>query len=189
MLKRLCVLDRDGTIITDRYFLANPEGVELLPGAAAAIRRLNEAGWAVAIATNQSGVGRGYYTLAQMHATNARTVEVLAREGARVDTVEYCPHHPLAGHPLWRRICSCRKPAPGQAISAAWHSGATLTGLVVVGDRMQDVETGLRLGGFGVLVRTGYGEDHRIVAEHRKVQPSAIVPALPDAVEWILANR
>src|ERR1043166_9261130 len=109
-MRRLCVLDRDGTIITDRAFLARPEGVQLRPGAAGAIRRLNEAGWIVAICTNQSGVGRGYYSLGMMHATNARVVEVLAKEGARIDDVDYCPLPPRAGDPLPRRICDCRKP-------------------------------------------------------------------------------
>lgn len=187
-MPKLCVLDRDGTIITDRHFLANPDGVELLPGAAAAIRRLNEAGWIVAICTNQSGVGRGYYTLRQMHATNARVVEVLAKEGARIDDVEYCPHHPLAGDPVLRRVCACRKPGVGQVVAAARKTGGSLTGVVVVGDRLQDVYAGLNLGGFGVLVRTGYGEQHRMLAEHRLRKPSAIVPALPDAVDWILKN-
>ncbi len=187
-MKKLCVLDRDGTIITDRHFLARPEGVQLLPGAAGAIRRLNGAGWLVAIATNQSGVGRGYYSLEMMHATNARVVEVLAREGARIDDVEYCPHHPLAGDPVFRRVCDCRKPRTGQVVAAARKTDGSLTGVVVVGDRLQDVYAGMNLGGFGVLVRTGYGEEHRILAESRRVKPSAIVPALPEAVDWILKN-
>jgi len=182
------VLDRDGTIITDRHFLATPEGVRLLPGAAGAIKRLNDAGWAVAIATNQSGVGRGYYSLEMMHATNARVVEVLAKEGARIDDVEYCPHHPQAGDPVFRRICDCRKPKTGQIVAAARKIDGSLTGVVVVGDRLQDVYAGMNLGGFGVLVRTGYGEEHRILAEHRLIKPSAIVPALPEAVDWILKN-
>ena len=187
-MRRLALLDRDGTIIVEKKFLADPEGVELVPGAAAAIRRLNDAGWLVAIVTNQSGVGRGYYTLPQMHATNARVVEVLARAGARIDTVEFCPHHPLAGDPVLRRVCDCRKPRPGQAFAAACHLGASVTGSVTVGDRLVDVNLGRGLGAFGVLVLTGYGRAHRMRCTRERVTPSAIVPALPEAVDWMLAQ-
>ena len=187
-MRRMALLDRDGTIIVEKKFLADPDGVELVPGAAAAIRRLNDAGWLVAIVTNQSGVGRGYYTLPQMHATNARVVEVLANAGARIDTVEFCPHHPLAGDPVLRRVCDCRKPRPGQAFAAARHLNAGLTGCVAIGDRLVDVRLGLGLGGHGVLVLTGYGEAHRRLCARQRVTPSAIVPSLPEAVEWMLAR-
>lgn len=180
------MLDRDGTVIVEKPFLADPAGVELIPGAAAAIRRLNEAGWAVAIATNQSGVGIGRYMIPPMLATNARVEELLAREGARLDAVEWCPHHPRAGHPLYRRVCGCRKPAIGMAVSAARKTGAWLTGCVVVGDRLVDVEMGLRLGGCGVLVLTGHGSKNRLLAERRGITPSATVPSLLEAVDWIL---
>jgi D-glycero-D-manno-heptose 1,7-bisphosphate phosphatase len=182
------MLDRDGTIIVEKPFLADPAGVELIPGAAAAIRRLNDAGWVVSIVTNQSGIGIGRYSFSQMHATNARVVELLAREGARLDTVEFCPHHPQAGHPLLRRVCGCRKPAIGMAVSAARRTGAWLTGCAVVGDRTVDIEMALRLGGAGIMVLTGYGERHRLLAERRRLTPSAIVPALPDAVDWLLTR-
>ncbi len=186
MMRRMALLDRDGTIIVEKRFLADPAGVELIPGAAAAIRRLHDAGWAVSIVTNQSGVGIGQYMLPEMHATNARVVELLAREGAVLDSVEYCPHHPQAGHPLYRRRCDCRKPRPGMGFSAARKTASTLTGCAVIGDRLVDVEMGLRLGGCGVLVLTGYGARHRLLAERRRVTPSATVPSLSEAVDWIL---
>lgn len=184
----MVLLDRDGTINVEKGFLADPEKVELVPGAAAAIRKLNTAGWAVAIVTNQSGVGRGLYTLPAMHATNARVVEMLAAQGARVDVVEACPHHPDAGHPLLRRVCPCRKPRPGMAVRASRALGATLTGCVVIGDRLADIRMGLELGGKGILVLTGYGEQHRRLATRARVVPSAIVPHLPAAVDWLLGG-
>jgi D-glycero-D-manno-heptose 1,7-bisphosphate phosphatase len=188
-MKHLALLDRDGTIIAEKKFLADPAGVRLIPGAARAIRKLNDAGWAVAIVTNQSGVGRGYYTLDAMHATNARVVELLARKGARVDAVEYCPHHPQAEVARYRRRCRCRKPGTGQALKAARRLGATLTGCGVIGDRLVDVEMGLRLGGSGVLVLTGLGREHRRLAAEEGVKPTAVVRDLPAAVRWILRNE
>jgi D-glycero-D-manno-heptose 1,7-bisphosphate phosphatase len=184
--KRIVLLDRDGTVIVEKSFLGDPRGVELIPGAARAIRRLKKAGWAVAIVTNQSGVGRGHYTLAQMKATNARTLEVLRRAGARVDSLEYCPHHPEAELPRYRRVCSCRKPGPGMARRAARKAGATLTGCVSVGDRLVDVKLGQNLGGKGVLVLTGYGRKHRVLAKKEGVRPDRIARSLPHAIDWIL---
>ena len=187
-MSRLCLLDRDGTIIVEKRFLSDRDRVELVPGAAAAIRRLNDAGWAVAIVTNQSGVGRGYYRLPDMHAVNARTVEMLAAGGARVDVLEYCPHHPESGIPWLKRVCDCRKPRPGQAIRAARRLGVTLTGCVAVGDRISDVRLGQRLKGFGVLVLTGYGEANLSKLARARVHPDAIVAGLPEAVDWMLAS-
>lgn len=182
-MKRLALLDRDGTIIVDRGFLSDPAGVELLPGAADAIRQLNATGWAVAIATNQSGVGRGLYSLEAMHATNARVVEILGREEARIDAVEFCPHHPEAS-----QACDCRKPATGMARTAAEKLGVSLAGAVVIGDRLADVKMGLAIGGAGVLVLTGLGVENRGLAAAEGVTPSAIVPDLGGAVEWLLAR-
>jgi D-glycero-D-manno-heptose 1,7-bisphosphate phosphatase len=187
-MTRLALLDRDGTIIVEKRFLSDRERVELIPGAAEAIRRLNAAGWAVAIVTNQSGVGRGFYRLSDMHAVNARVVERLAGEGARVDVVEYCPHHPAGGIPWLRRRCNCRKPAPGQAIRAARRLGVSLTGCAAVGDRLSDVELGLRLGGRGILVLTGDGAAHRLRLARARITPSAVVPSLSEAVDRLLAG-
>lgn len=187
-MKRLALFDRDGTLNVEEGFLADPDRVVLIPGVGRALKRLNDAGWAVAIVTNQSGIGRGYYTFGQMHATNAKVVELLAREGARVDTVEWCPHHPQAGLPHLRRVCDCRKPRPGQAFAAASHLGLSVTGCVCVGDRIVDVQLAQRLGGRGILVLTGYGQKHRIVCERRRVWPDAVVPSAVEAVDWILTK-
>lgn len=187
-MRRLALLDRDGTIIAEKHFLADPDGVHLIPGAADAIIRLNRAGWAVAIVTNQSGVGRGYYTLGQMHAVNARTLELLRAAGATIDALEWCPHHPLAGLPHLRRVCACRKPGPGQAFAAAYKLGLSVTGCVAVGDRISDVLLGQRLGGKGILVATGYGASHRFQLIRKRVHPDALVPDLTGAVDWILTK-
>ena len=187
--KAIVLLDRDGTVIVEKKFLADPDGVELIPGSARAIKRLKKAGYAVAIVTNQSGVGRGYYTLAQMKATNARTLQVLRKAGARIDSLEWCPHHPEAEVRKYRRMCNCRKPAPGMAIRAARKAGATLKGVIVVGDRLVDVELGQMLGGRGILVLTGYGRKHKALARKTGVKPDAVVGNLAKAVDWILGGQ
>lgn len=186
MKKRIVLLDRDGTVIVEKKFLGDPAGVELMPGAARAIKRLKKAGFAVAIVTNQSGVGRGHYTLADMKATNARTLQVLRRAGARVDSLEYCPHHPEAELPRYRRKCSCRKPGPGMARSAARKARATLKGCIAVGDRLVDVKLGQNLGGKGILVLTGYGRKHAKLARREGVMPDHVARSLKYAVDWIL---
>ena len=143
----------------------------------------------MAVATNQSGVGRGLYTLEVMHATNARMVEVLEREGARLDAVEFCPHHPEAAVAELRMVCECRKPGTGMAKSAAAKLGVKAEGAATIGDRLIDVEMGLKLGGRGILVLTGVGTEHRAMAAREGVAPTAIVADLSAAVEWLLSGK
>ena len=117
-------LDRDGTIIRDTHFISDPDHVELIPGAAAAIARLNSAGIPVVIATNQSGIGRGYYGAEEYERVHARVTERLAEEGARVDAAYYCPHAPDLVPP-----CDCRKPRPGMFERALRDLGADPAGV------------------------------------------------------------
>lgn len=140
-------LDRDGTIILDRDYPGTPDEVELLPGAAAAIRRLNQAGYPVVVVTNQSGIARGYITEADYHAVHARMLELLEREGARVDATYFCPHGPDLDPP-----CQCRKPRSGLFRQAAAELGLDLRGSFFIGDRIRDIEPGVRLGGTGMLL-------------------------------------
>ena len=191
--RRIVLLDRDGTINVEKGFLADPAGVQLIPGAARAIAKLNRAGFAVAIVTNQSGIGRGMYTREDMHATNARVVGLLRKAGARIDAVEFCPHHPEAMIPVLRRVCRCRKPGTLMARRAATRTGATLKDCVVVGDRLNDIRMGINLKGKSVLVLTGYGRAHSLLARRERMKrdgtiPDAIVKDLPAAVGWILKN-
>lgn len=147
--------DRDGTIIAERDYLSDPAGVELIPGAADGLRTLHEAGFALVIVTNQSGIARGLYTDADYTAVAARVEEVLARDGVRIDSVQYCPHHPDITGP-----CPCRKPDIGMYSTAAEELGIDLRASYYIGDKLTDVLPALELGGKGILVRTGYGIDH-----------------------------
>lgn len=141
-------LDRDGTIIVDRDYPGDPEGVELLPGAAESIVRLRNAGWPVIMITNQSGIGRGLITEADFRAVQTRMEALLEAEGARLDGVYHCPHAP---HHM--PACECRKPAAGLYLRAADEHRVELSASLFVGDRMRDVLPGERFGGRGFLIR------------------------------------
>jgi len=143
-------LDRDGTIIVERNYLADPDGVELLPGAPEGIRRLRELGCTILVVSNQSGVGRGFFDLATVERVNARMAELLAREGASIDGIYVCPHAPEEG-------CGCRKPRTGLLDRAAEDYGFEPSSLFVIGDNVCDMELGAMAGAITILVRTGYG--------------------------------
>ena len=145
-------LDRDGTLIREEKYLADPEGVVLLPGVPDALRLLREGGFALVVVTNQSGIDRDLYTLEDYHAVARRVDEVLAGHGVPVDATYFCPHHPEASGP-----CKCRKPATGMHRAAARELGLDLPRSFYVGDRIRDLLPARELGGTGILVRTGYG--------------------------------
>jgi D-glycero-D-manno-heptose 1,7-bisphosphate phosphatase len=153
-VRRAAFLDRDGTIIVERNYLRDPADVELLPGAAAGLRALRDAGYLLVLVTNQSGIARGLLDEADFHAVQRRLEELLAAEGVALDATYWCPHHPDYTGP-----CECRKPGTALFRRAAEELGVELAASVFVGDRMRDVEPALELGGRGVLVRTGYGEE------------------------------
>ena len=152
--RRAVFLDRDGTVIADADYLADPDRLALIPGADAAIRRLKEAGFAVVLVTNQSGIARGLYTEADYHAVAARLEEVLRAAGAAPDGTYYCPHHPDFTGP-----CDCRKPGTGLYLRAAREHGLDPASSWFVGDKLSDVLPARALGGTGILVRTGYGAE------------------------------
>jgi len=145
-------LDRDGTVIQEAEYLADPEGVQLIDGAAEAIARLQEAGYAAVVVTNQSGIARGLYSEADYHAVAERVEAVLGREGVRLDGTYYCPHHPTHTGP-----CDCRKPGTGMHLRAARELGLELPASWCVGDKVADVLPAASWGGRSLLVRTGYG--------------------------------
>jgi D-glycero-D-manno-heptose 1,7-bisphosphate phosphatase len=160
-------LDRDGTLIDELGYLGDPAGVRLYPGAARAVRALNAAGLPVVLVTNQSGVARGMFAEADVHAVHARLAELLRAEGARLDLVLFCPHHPREGLSPYRVPCECRKPAPGMYLAGARALGLDLAHSAVVGDSERDLEAGRRAGiGQLILVATGKGrgEDARLRA-------------------------
>lgn len=151
MLK-LLILDRDGVINydSDAYIKSVAEWIPL-PGSIEAIAQLSKAGWTVAIATNQSGIARGYYDITTLDAMHARLRALVAEQGGEVGLVVYCPHGPDEG-------CNCRKPKPGMLKTIAEHYKVTLAGLWFVGDSLGDLEAAKAVDSQPVLVKTGKGE-------------------------------
>jgi D-glycero-D-manno-heptose 1,7-bisphosphate phosphatase len=145
-------IDRDGTLIRDADYLADPDGVALLPGTLDALGRLRAAGYALVVVTNQSGIARGLYTLEDYHRVAARLDELLVAAGVPVDATYFCPHHPDHTGP-----CDCRKPDLGMYRRAAADLGLALQNSWYIGDKASDVLPAAATGGRGLLVRTGYG--------------------------------
>jgi len=175
---RAVFLDRDGTIVEDPGFLHEPGKVKLLPGAADAIKRLNEHGYLVVIVTNQSGIGRGRYTVLDYSAVQRRLVELLAAHDDRIDGAYFCPHHPQFTGP-----CECRKPDLKLFNDARQALDIDFTRSGFVGDRLADVQPARDLGGHGILVATGEGNLHQGQARAIGVM---VVADLGQAVDEIL---
>ncbi|HEV8395590.1 MAG TPA: HAD family hydrolase [Gemmatimonadales bacterium] len=181
MAKRAVFLDRDGTIVEDPGFLHEPANVRLLPGAAGAVRRLNEHGVLVVVVTNQSGIARGLFPVADYEAVQRRLGELLATHGARMDGAYFCPHHPRFTGP-----CDCRKPALKLFRDAQADLDIDFSRSWWVGDRLSDVQPAAELGGRGgrgILVATGEGNLHQGQARALGVM---VVADLASAVAEIL---
>lgn len=150
-MKKWIILDRDGTIIKEKDYLHDPDGAELTDGAADGLRTLSKLGYRFVVLTNQSGIGRGYFTEDEMNSVHLRVDEMLACAGVRVDGWFHCPHNPSDG-------CSCRKPATGLVGKAQAKLGFDASDIAfVMGDKESDVELAKALGALSVLLMTGYG--------------------------------
>jgi D-glycero-D-manno-heptose 1,7-bisphosphate phosphatase len=179
--KRAVFLDRDGTIIPDRHYLDDPEGVELLPSAAEAIRMLNGSRIPAIVVTNQSGIARGLFDERQLELIHERLAELLSERGAAIDRIYFCPHHPRGTVERYAISCTCRKPEPGLLKEAARDFGLDLAACYMVGDKPLDMETIHRVGGKGILVGAepvqGAGE-----------KPDFRARDLFEAIRWILRD-
>lgn len=187
--RRAVFIDRDGTISEEVGYVNHITRYRVFPFAADAVRALNEAGWLAVLVTNQAGVARGYFKeelIGEVHAILARE---LRREGARLDAVYYCPHHPSAGEPPFRRDCDCRKPKPGLILRAARELDVDIARSWMVGDRYSDIELARNAGSRSAFVLTGYGRgelEHQSGAwSHR---PDIIAEDLLEAVRAIIED-
>ena len=175
-------LDRDGTLIEEKDYLSDPAGVMVFPGAGVALRRLMDAGFKLVMVTNQSGIGRGYYTEAEMHRVNQRLLECLALAGVRFEKVYFAPEAP-------DQPSRGRKPLPQFLFDARDEFGIDLARSFMVGDKRADLECGWNARvQQSILVRTGYG---------RELEPglgpdatrTVVVKDLMAAAEWILRSQ
>jgi D-glycero-D-manno-heptose 1,7-bisphosphate phosphatase len=150
-------LDRDGTLAHEVGYVNHLSRFRLYPWSVDALRLINRSPYLAVVVTNQAGVARGYFPESLIHEVHAAMGEAVEAGGARLDGVYYCPHHPRAGQPPYRRDCDCRKPRPGLLRRAAADLGIDLARSWVVGDRYGDVQLAWAVGARGALLRTGYG--------------------------------
>lgn len=164
------MLDRDGTLIYERHYLADPDQVELLPGVVDGLRLLRNMGLGLVVLTNQSGLARGLFDLATLEKIHARMEQLLMDEGLELDGIYYCPHLPEQG-------CSCRKPAVGMVERATKALNFNSAESFMVGDKDIDIRLGKNVGAKTILVLTGYGQCER---SHGLTHPDHIISTLVD---------
>lgn len=161
----------------------------LYPWAAEAVRMVNESGLLAIVITNQSGIARGMYTEERLSSIHLRMIEQLACEGARIDAVYYCPHHPEVGDVRYRIACDCRKPRIGMLDRAARDHRIDLTRSFVVGDKASDINLARNAGARSALVLTGYGRETLSHPDRWPCEPEIIAENLLEAVKQILDSE
>jgi len=186
--RKAVFLDRDGTLNTEVGHLRHPDQLELMDGVAAAVKRLNQSGYVTIVATNQPVIARGDVTTDGLEEIHAKLDAQLGKEGAYVDRIRYCPHHPDRGYPgeipELKGPCRCRKPEPGLLTDSISELTIDPTQSWMIGDTTTDMEAGRRAGVNTILLRTGFAGDDR------KFLPGEVVmPNLSQAVEWILEGH
>ena len=191
---KLLILDRDGTLNRSRDdYVASPEEWEPLPGALEAVARLNQEGWRVVLATNQSGIGRGLFDMAALNAIHAKMNRALAAVGGRIEAVFFCPHSPEDG-------CHCRKPAPGLFEQIGERFGVVLSGVQAAGNAVRHVQAAASAGCQPHLLLTGQSEHLRDrVGLGADADLAALLPELPAGTrlhtdlaafaDWLLTHQ
>ncbi|MCX8157813.1 MAG: HAD family hydrolase [Verrucomicrobiae bacterium] len=179
MSRAAVFLDRDGTVIAERHYLKDPAQVELLPGAAAALKRLQDAGYLLFFVTNQSGIGRGYFSMDDALRVQARVEELLAGQGVRIIKTYVAPEAP-------DQPSRGRKPSPAFLWDARDEFQLDLGRSYMIGDKLIDLECGWNAGvRRSILVCTGYGQE-TAAREAARLRDAVVVPDLAAAAEWIL---
>ena len=176
---KLAILDRDGVINHDSdQYIKSPVEWRPIAGSIEAIARLNQHGYRIAVATNQSGIGRGLFDMATLNAINDKMMELVFRQGGRIDALFFCPHTAVED-------CGCRKPRTGmlEEIAARFHT--ELKGVPVVGDSLKDLQTADAVGAQPILVLTGKGERTR--EEGGMPRKTIVFDSLADAARHLIA--
>jgi D,D-heptose 1,7-bisphosphate phosphatase len=178
-MNRAVFLDRDGTLIAEKHYLHRPEDVEVFPGAGPALRRLAEAGFKLIVVTNQSGIGRGYFTLADAERVNERVAREFAGAGVHFEQTYIAPEAP-------DQPSRGRKPSPQFLFDARDQLHLDLGQSFMVGDKLIDLECGWNAGvKRSILVRTGYGAELERESPE-KLAPAVVVDGLKEMADWIL---
>lgn len=180
MRRAAVLLDRDGTVIVEKNYLSDPDQVALEKNAVNGLRLLAGAGFALVIVSNQSGIGRGYFTAQDADRVNRRMQELLAQQGVALAGIYICPHAPDTP-------CACRKPAPGMALQAAADLGLDLARSFVIGDKRADLGLASAVAATGILVLTGHAADED--ADWARAHGHSVAPDLQQAATQILATQ
>jgi D-glycero-D-manno-heptose 1,7-bisphosphate phosphatase len=188
-MKPAVFLDRDGTMIHDVGYLRRPADVRWFASTIDAVRVLNRAGFLVCVTTNQSGIGRGHYTEADLAEIHAEMSRVLDDGGARIDGWFYCPHHPDAEVPEYRAVCECRKPSPGMIKQATARFPIDLARSFVIGDKLLDLGLAQAVGARGILVATGYGSELLRAYDGRVPHAAFAAANLMEAASWAIREQ
>jgi D-glycero-D-manno-heptose 1,7-bisphosphate phosphatase len=175
-------LDRDGTLIRDVGYLRRIDDLEILPKVPEALCLLRAQGFKLVLVTNQSAVARGWLLEEELAAIHAALGAALARGGARLDAIYYCPHHPVEGQGAYRLHCACRKPDIGMIERAAVELGVGPAASYVVGDQQTDVELARRAGATALLI------DREPPPSTVAARPGAVVGDLWQAARWIVEH-
>jgi D-glycero-D-manno-heptose 1,7-bisphosphate phosphatase len=190
MAHKAVFLDRDGTVNEEVGYVNHVERFTLLPRVGEAIRLLNQNGLKTVVITNQSGVARGYFPESLVRLVHKKMQELLKKDGAHLDGIYYCPHHPDVGAPPYRQKCRCRKPEPGLIEEAVMDLDLDLRSSYMIGDRGVDIEFAHRVGAKGILVLTGYGKgEWEYWGRQWKESPEYVAQDLFEAVRWILLQE
>jgi D-glycero-D-manno-heptose 1,7-bisphosphate phosphatase len=182
-MKRAVFLDRDGTIIEEKNFLSRPEDVVLIPGADVALQRLQKANFLLFIVSNQSGIGRGYFSLDDLAAVNKHLEEEVGRLGVCFEKIYIAPEKPGSSS-------AGRKPSPRFLFEARDEFGLDLSRSYMIGDKLTDLECGWNAGvKQSILVRTGYGaQTEKQLASVSRENERVVVESLPEAADWIISR-
>jgi D-glycero-D-manno-heptose 1,7-bisphosphate phosphatase len=187
--KRAVFLDRDGTLSRDIGYPADSSQVHIYPFVFDAVRRIRRAGLSPVVITNQSGVGRGFFTEADLRTLHRELAAAFAKRRARLDGIFHCPHYSPDAPAAEESGCACRKPHPELGLRAAAALGLELPGSYMVGDKPADVLFGVAVGAIPILVLTGYGRTSLRELEAGPVRPAHVAPDLAAAVDWIVARE
>jgi len=180
-------IDRDGTISEEVGYVNHISRFRLFPWASESIRNLNQHGLRTIVVSNQAGVARGYFSEDLVVEIHSKLNQDMQKDGAHLDAVYYCPHHPSAGKLPYRKVCGCRKPKPGMLLRATEEFGVDIQQSFVIGDRYSDIELADHSGARSIFVLSGYGRgEYEYQRNNWTVQPDWVVENLLEASHLIL---
>ena len=188
-MDKVIFLDRDGTINKEDGYITRVDQLHLYEGAVPALKLLNSMGYRIVVVSNQAGVAKALLTEQALREINSALLSMLKAQGVLIDALYYCPHHPDAVVPEYKKVCECRKPNTGMIRRAELELQVTARSAYMIGDKLTDIELAVNFGGKGILLMTGYGSVEIKKLDPHKHKPVYIAQDILDAVQWIQHNN